>query len=148
MKDLFTEFLALSWKGHGSRTSSLEDVILGNYIIARISYSGITVIWLANGNKLKIPWEWVDLFSSLNTIYGDQILWNRDKEGLDRVDRIICKFTLLINQFNWNKGEDFLNTLADICDLGTKDFIEWYYTESGEKLEPIKLITANETIKI
>ena len=148
MKELFLEFLALSWAGHGDRMRGLEDIILGEYIIARITSSGITVIWLVNGNRLKIPWEWVDLFSSLNTIYGERIMWKREGSDDDKIDRIIYKFTLLINQFNWGKGEDFLNTLADICSLGTSEFIEWHNTESGEKLKPLELMTAEETIKI
>jgi len=148
MKELFKEFLALSWSGHGNRMRGLEDVTLGDYIIARITDFGITVIWLVNGNKLRIPWEWVDLFSSLNTIYGERILWKKEKIDDDGIDKLIYRFTLLINQFNWGKGTDFLSTLADICNLRTNEFIEWYSTESGEKLKPLELITVDETIKI
>ncbi len=151
MKDIFEEFLSLSWNGHGVRPSKeiIEDVVLGDYIIARVSGSGILIIWLVNGNKVKIPWEWLDLFTSFNTIHGERVLWNggnlrRD----DNVSEIIYKFTLLINQFNWGKGEDFLCTLADICSIGTKDFIEWFNTESGEKLRPLELRMVDNTVII
>ena len=41
MKDIFEEFLSLSWNGHGVRPSKeiIEDVVLGDYIIARVSGS-------------------------------------------------------------------------------------------------------------
>lgn len=149
MKDLFIEFLSLTWGGHGNRTTTLEDTILDDYVISRVTDLGMAIIWLTNGNKLKIPWEWIDLFSSLNTVYGERILWtNRNTTTLDKIDTFIYKFTLLINQFNWGRGKEFLGTLGDLCNLKTNEFIEWYYTESGEKLKPLELITVDEIIRI
>ena len=59
----------------------------------------------------------------------------------DDIDYIIYKFTLLINQYNWGKGQDFLETLADICERKTEKFREWYRQEFGEKLSPLEFIT-------
>ena len=149
MKEIFEEFMSLSWNGHGVRPNTgIEDVVLGDYIIARVSGSGILVIWLANGNKVKIPWEWLDLFTSFNTIHGERVLWLKEDSIDDKIDEIIYKFTLLVNQFNWGKKDEFLCTLADICSIGTKEFIEWFNTESGEKLRPLELRLVDNTIVI
>ena len=142
MKDIFKEFMTIAWTGPGDRFASLADTSLGKYIIARISGKGISVIWLLNGNRLKIPWEWVDLFTSFNAINGERVLWTGKSASLeDDIDYIIYKFTLLINQYNWGKGQDFLETLADICERKTEKFREWYRQEFGEKLSPLEFIT-------
>lgn len=148
MRELFLEFLALSWSGHGERMRGLEDIVLGDYIIARLLDSGIIVIWLANGNRIKIPWEWVDLFTSFNVIYGERVLWKKDIAKYDNVEKIIYKMTLLVNQINWGRKAEFLENLADICSLGTKDFIEFFRVESGETLRPLEFRTASNTIKL
>ena len=150
MKSLFEEFLSLSWHGYGVRSKgdTVDDIILGDYIIARVSSSGILIIWLVNGNKVKIPWEWLDIFTSFNAIHGERVLWLNKSEVNDKIDEIIYKFTLLVNQFNWGKGKEFLETLADICSIGTSEFREWFNTESGEKLRPIELSMVENTIII
>lgn len=149
MKDLFLEFLSMNWNGHGNRTTRLEDVALDDYVIARISEDGIEVRWLANGNKLNISWEIVDMFSSFNTLYGERVLWiGKGGHYESTVDKMIYKLTLLVNQFNWGRGPEFLSTLADICELGTQEFFKWIQEESGEKLQPMELTTVDGIIKI
>ena len=133
MKSLFEEFLSLSWHGYGVRSKgdTVDDIILGDYIIARVSSSGILIIWLVNGNKVKIPWEWLDIFTSFNAIHGERVLWLNKSEVND-----------------WGKGKEFLETLADICSIGTSEFREWFNTESGEKLRPIELSMVDNTITL
>ena len=104
----------------------LEDVVIGNYIIARITGHGLRVLWLLNGNKLKISWKMVDLFTSLNTINGEKVMWEgKHDTNEDKVGKIIYLLVLLINQFNWGKAKDCLETLACICETGTEYFREW-----------------------
>ncbi len=141
MKDIFKEFMAIAWNGYGNRMSGLTDTSLGNYIITRISGRGISVIWLLNGNRLNIPWEWTDLFTSFNTINGERVLWAGQKEIEDEVDQTIYDLTLLINQYNWGKCGEFLETLANVCEHKTEKFREWYKQEFGEKLNPLEFIT-------
>ena len=150
MKDIFEEFLSLSWNGYGVRpkTDIIEDVVIGDYIIARVGGFGILIVWLVNGNKVKIPWEWLDIFTSFNTIHGERVLWLKESEVRDKIDQIIYKFTLLVNQFNWGKGREFLETLADICSTKTSEFREWFSTETGEKLKPLELRMVDNTILI
>lgn len=147
-KDILREFMALAYSS-GKPMEGLEDVVIGNYIIARITGHGLRVLWLLNGNKLKISWKMVDLFTSLNTINGEKVMWEgKHDTNEDKVGKIIYLLVLLINQFNWGKGKDFLETLACICETGTEEFREWFEKEFGEKLQPIELITAKENILI
>ena len=98
IKKLVNEFMALGYVRE-NRMKGLEDVIISEYILGRLTGSGLLVIWLASGNRLKIPWEYIDIFSCLNTVSGEQILYKgRDTE--DDVAKIIYWFVLLINQFN------------------------------------------------
>lgn len=147
-KKIMKEFMTLGYSGQGVRTERLEDVVIGNYIILRVSYLGIQVIWLGNGNKLLIPWEIVDLFTSLNTKCGEKILWEGDDEEADKVERLIYLFVFLINQFNWSRGRVFLEILGIICELGTQELREWIEQEFKEKLPPLELTTVEKTTLI
>ena len=147
-KKIMKEFMTLEYSGQGVRTDRLEDVLIGNYIILRISYLGLQVIWLGNGNKLLIPWEVVDLFTSLNTKFGEKILWEGDDEEADKVERLIYLFVFLINQFNWSRGRSFLEVLGIICELGTQELREWIEQEFKEKLPPLELMTVEKTTLI
>ena len=147
-KDIFKEFMTLAYSS-GKVMEGLEDIVIGDYIIARITGHGLRVLWLLNGNKLRISWKMVDLFTSLNTTNGEKVVWEgKNRGGEDNVEKIIYLLVLLINQFNWGKGKDFLETLACICETGTGEFREWFEKEFGEKLQPIELITAKESILI
>ena len=148
MKKLFSEFTTLNWVGFSFRDIGLEDLILDEYILARLTSEGLEIIWLANGNHLKIPWEWIDLFSSFNTINGEKVMWLNIKPGDDDIDKTIYRFTYLINTFNWSKGKEFLDTLADICSSRTDAFIKWFSEKTGETLKPLELRTADNIIEI
>lgn len=147
-KAIMKEFMKVGYSGPGNRVDKLEDIVLGNYIIARITYSGIQVIWLGNGNRLSIPWEIIDLFSSLNTIYGEKILWEGYKEEADDIEKLIYLFVFLINQFNWSRGKSFLDALGMISEIGTHNLREWIEKEFNEKLPPLELVTLERTIQI
>lgn len=144
---ILKEFMTLDYSP-GNRTEKLDDVVLGNYIIARITYDGIHILWLSCGNKLWIPWKVIDLFTSLNTKWGEKILWEGYDEEAPYLDRLIYLFVLLINQFNWGRGKDFLETLGTICEIGTTKLREWIQTEFKEKLLPLELTTVEKTIQI
>jgi hypothetical protein len=147
-KKIMKEFMTLGYSGPGVRTDRVEDTVLGNYIILRTSYNGFQIIWLGNGNKLSIPWKIVDLFTSLNVGCGEKIIWEGYDEEADIVERLIYLFVLLINEFNWSRGKDFLETLGTICELGTIELREWIETEFKEKLPPLELITVEKTTLI
>lgn len=145
IKKLVQEFMAIGYSRE-KRMSGLEDIIISEYTIGRLTESGLLVIWLVSGNKLKIPWEYIDIFSSLNTVSGEQILYRGLSE--DPAEKIIYWFVLLINQLNWGKGKKFLDTLSNICELGTKDLREWFEKEFGEKLRPLEMVTIDSTLII
>lgn len=147
-KKIMKEFMTLGYSGPGVRTDRVEDTVLGYYIILRTSYNGFQIIWLGNGNKLSIPWKIVDLFTSLNVRCGEKIIWEGYDEEAEKVERLIYLFVLLINEFNWSRGKDFLETLGTICELGTTELREWIETEFKEKLPPLELVTVEKTVLI
>lgn len=146
IKKLVTEFMVLGYNNRKKRMEGLEDVLISEYILGRLTESGMQIIWLASGNKLKIPWEYIDIFSSLNTLSGEQIMYRGLPE--DSVDKQIYWFVLLINQFNWGKGKNFLDTLSNICEQGTSDFRKWFEEEFNQKLRPLEMVTADKTMLI
>lgn len=147
IEDIFTEFMNLYYTSSGSKSKTLKDIPLKPGIIVRVTENNYTIHYLTNGNYIRIPWEYVDLFSSLNTYAGDRILNDRMEE-CTAVNKLIRHFIILLKYLSVGNGDLFLYTLAEICEIGTKDFRDWYNIKFNKKLNPIEIFSLDKNIII
>lgn len=149
IKDLFNEFMILDYLGHENKIPNhFKDIDLNNYIILRQNESW-QILYLTNGNSITFPREFINIFNSLNTYYGDKILY---KEPLnindDKISGLIYNMILLISSINSNKLQNILNTITTICTIGTKELREFFKDNYNKVLDPIRLDTVDKSIII
>ena len=150
IKELFIEFLSLGYYKKGIKQNYLRDINLGNYIIARLSDLGCSVLYLTSGNRFDISWRWLDLFNSFNIFCGERIRVKNitiDKD-CDNVDQIIYYFTQLVDNLNNKNGELVLDLLSNIVVTKTSDFRKWYLKKTNEILEPIEFSSLNKKMNL
>jgi hypothetical protein len=147
IENIFTEFMNLYYTSTGNRPKELKDIPIKPGIIVRVTDNDYTIHYLTNGNYIRIPWEYIDLFSSLNTYAGDRILHDRMEECTP-ANKFIKHFVLLTKYLSLGNGDLFLYTLAEICDLGTKDFRDWYNIKFNKNLNPIEFFSPDKNIII
>ena len=140
-KNLFKEFMVLGYYP-GTKISSLTDIPTSNYTIIRVTRDGWNVISFRNGTNIYIPWELVDLFSSLNTWGGQRII--ECSEAEDNVDSTIIDFLRLVNFINKKQGDSFIEILSKICSTGTGEFREWFQNNFKKSIRPIELNTLDK----
>jgi hypothetical protein len=146
IENIFTEFMALYYRNNGVKPSSLKDIALGSGVIARCSDLGCTIYYLTTGNYIRIPWEIMDIFYSLNTYSGNRIL---SLEPSGDIERFIWEFTKFVGLLNNNAPDSVvIPVFTDILDLGTKKFREWYFNKFNKKLEAIEFFSPDKNFEI
>jgi len=134
-KDVFKEFMTLEYTP--GKRPAYKDIPIRTYMINRIGPSGWNIINLYNGTSIRIPWETIDIFYSLDVWGGHKILQCSEIE--DRVDNTILNLsTLIFYSRDKSKRNQFLETLFKICKEGTGNFRKWFSNEFGKTLYPIE----------
>lgn len=146
IENIFTEFMSLYYQDSGVKSSSLKDITIQSGVIARYSETGCTIYYLTTGNYIRIPWKFMDLFSSLNTYSGDRIL--RSLEPQTDLERFIYLFTKFVGSLNNSLGDSIISVLSDIIDLGTGNFREWYKNKFNKTLEPVEFFGPDKNFEI
>lgn len=134
-KDVFTEFITLGYYP-GKRPTKTKDLGLQDYVIVRTGKEGWYVLSFLTGVSIYIPWLWTDLFESLNTWGGHNIL--KCEELHDNIDYIIYDFLRLTICLSTVDRSGFLGILGRICNKGTKDFRDWFKFEFDTQLRPLE----------
>ncbi len=147
IKELFEEFMELSYSP-GDRQRNLTDNIIQEFILCRLSYSSLQVIFLHSGSYIEIPWKWLDVFSSFNTLFGHRVLCENVTESSDNIEKIILLFLDLLSSYAARRYQLFLSVLYKIGEIKTADFREWCKEEFGEDFEPITVISVDSIFKI
>lgn len=145
MKDLFKEFLSLYYTK--SRIERSRDIHLDTGIIARLEDISCNIYYLSNGNRINIPWQYIDLFSSLDVYCGARL----EKIVIqDDIEKAMYLFFLLARELTLKNGKKFLNVLSAIFDNkeAIDTFRAWCLTEFDLKLEEITLYSLDKTVKI
>lgn len=138
--------MALYYRNSGVNPSSIKDIALGSGVIARYSYLGCTIYYLTTGNYIRIPWEIIDIFYSLNTYSGNRVL---SIEPSGDIEKFIWEFTKFVNLLNNNSPNSIIISIfTDIIDLGTKKFREWYFNKFNKKLEAIEFFSPDKNFEI
>ena len=145
--DLFSEFMSLGYSpGENIYKDRIKDIFLDTLIIARLDSTGCHVIYLSSGSHIDIPWKWIDLFSSYNTLYGGRGLSIENND--EKIDKLIFLFLKLLSYLDTKNGLGFLNTLYQICELKTEELREYILSEFGEKLSPITVDSSDSHLII
>lgn len=147
IENIFIEFMALYYQNSGVRPNSLKDISLGSGVIARCSSLGCSIYYLTTGNYIRIPWDIMDLFFSLNTYSGNRILHIKSSGDIEQFIQEFIKFVNLLN--NDASKTEILSILTNIIDLGgTKKFREWYFNKFNKKLESIEFFSPDKNFEI
>ena len=64
--------------GNFVRFNGIKDYKVSEYIILRRQFGNYYVLFLFNGSMITIPWEWIDLFSSMNVSNGNEIKYIKE----------------------------------------------------------------------
>ena len=146
--EMFNNFIGLGYK-KGIRRDKLIDMPVRNFIILRTTWPGKTIYYLDSGNSLFIPWEWIDLFTSFYIHSGSEVLYfDQPEEAYEGYfECFIWLCTDLMKYFGPSKieGDGFLDTLGNICNLGTEKFRERY---KNLDLEPFVYKSKRKTFTI
>lgn len=146
IENIFTEFMALYYRNNGVKPGSLKDISIGSGVIARCNEIGCTIYYLTTGNYIRIPWEMMDLFYSLNTYSGNRIM---SLEAIGNIEQLIQGFTKFISLLNNNPRESvIMPVFTSILDLGTREFREWCLSKFDKKLDPIEFFSPNKNLEI
>lgn len=146
-KNIFLNFVGMEWLNKNNPVNiSEKDIVLGEYIIARLNNSGCQIHYLTNGNKIIIPKPWLDIFSALNTHSGAQIIHAGNKgDSVDKVIYLMLKFIVLLDS---KRGEDALDILGNVGIIKTQEFRDWIEKNCDIKLKPIQFISVDNIIDI
>lgn len=145
IENIFLEFMELYYNKAGTRPISLRDVSIRSGVIARYTETGCTVYYLTTGNYIRIPWDIMDLFLSLNTYSGHRILHLVPESN---VEKLIYLFVKFVNLFNNYGGEELEKVISDISEIGTNSFREWYKNKFNKSLEPVEFFGPDKNFEI
>ncbi len=121
LEKLLREFMKLGYVEKPCGPSNEIDTLLDTFIIGREKKSGYLIYYLFSGASLEIPWKWIDLFGQF-FVHSYHRIINGGVEIEDSLDEFIFKMTKL--QQNFMTKKKILETVGDICELGTKEFRE------------------------
>lgn len=145
-KELFSQFLKITVPSPLD-LSREKDIVVGDFIIARLNSDGCCIHYLKKGDKLEIPKEWLDLFSSFNVHSGAQCIHLKDKGG-DAIDKVIYYMLLTITYLDLERKDGLLNLLGQIGEIGTGDFRAWVKEEFDIELKPFLYTSLYKIIEI
>lgn len=137
--------MSLYYRNNGVKPSSLKDIPIESGVIARYTNLSCTIYYLTTGNHIRIPWEIMDLFFSLDIYSGNRILSLKPENNLERV---IWLFVRFVNLLNNSRGEQVISVLSDILELGTGDLRDWYLDRFNKKLDPIEFFGLDKNFEI
>ena len=140
-KEIFSEFLALSYYP-GRKPTMIKDIGLKEYMIVRQTPVGWYVMSLYNGTTIFIPWDWIDLFGSLDIWGGHRVLTTFPTNPIENT--ILDFLTLIITLRKHGEEPKFMETLGRIAGKGTEEFRKWFKEETGKTLYPIEYTSLNK----
>lgn len=145
IENIFIEFMSLYYNSSGSKSATLKDIPIEPGIIARCSDLGCTIYYLTTGTYIRIPWEMMDLFSSLDSYSGHRIL---SLEPKNDIEKFIFNSLYLINSINTRKGDIIISALSNVVDIGTLHFREWYTNRFNKKILAIECFSPDKNFEI
>lgn len=144
--ELFSEFMILSYEP-GNKYNNLRDILIKPpYTIVRLDGQDCKIIYMHSGLSITIPWKWIDVFTSYNVKYGYRAISIKPSE--ENIDRLIYNFLMFITFLDNRRGDEFLNSLYNICRIGTKEFRKMSIDEFGEKFDPISFDSLDNHLTI
>ena len=147
-RELFKEFIQISYNPDFTWHSDLRDLSIGSGAIARVGNSGIKVHYLTSGSRITIPKEYILLFEQLNVSYGDRILYINRLNKKDTISKFIYKFLRLLLYLNASRGKDFIDTLLEICEIGSQEFRDWVWSNFKINLRPLEFNSLEKDLKL
>ena len=147
MRELFTEFMTLSWS-KGESQDRIKDILLTELILCRLRRDSLSIIFLGNGNQISIPWCWIDTFSSFNTIYGHQALHYWLGDSSDKIEKLIYYFLKLLAALATQQKQLILQKVYDICEVGTSEMRAWLKEEFDVEFKPITVTSIDSELKL
>ena len=145
IENIFTEFMSLYYKESGEKPNYLKDIPISSGVIARKTELGCTIYYLTTGSYIRIPWEFMDLFSSFNTYSGDRVI---NLKSDNQIEEFIQQFVRFICYLEYQNSDMIIQTFNNILDLRTSDFREWYKNKFNKKLRAIEFFSPNKTFEI
>ena len=130
--------------GNFVRFNGIKDYKVSEYIILRRQFGNYYVLFLFNGSMITIPWEWIDLFSSMNVSNGNEIKYIMQSPLREEEDDVVTMTGLRFfgiseiigrsfSRFSID-SDKFIEFLSEIGNTGTTDFRDWIDSEFGLKL--------------
>ena len=145
IENIFLEFMSLYYNNVGTKPDSLKDISLSSGIIARYTDIGCTIYYLTTGNYIRIPWNIMDLFLSLNTYSGNRIIYERAENAIELFIQLGVKF---VNSIDNNSSQDTIAIFSEILELGTKNFRKWYIDRFNRDLGMIEFFSPDKNFEI
>jgi hypothetical protein len=138
---LLQEFIQLGYQETKNGPEKDIDRQIGELTVGRMNSSGYLVYYLYSGTSLLIPWKWIDLFQKFSENHGNRVLHEKQKNIQDDPSKIIYLMTRFCQ--NFIEKADALNTLGDICEIGTKELRKIF-----PELPPFEYSDVNRQIEI
>lgn len=150
IEDLINQFINIGYKPGKMPEDFIDIPVEDSLIILRTGGYLTKVIFLYNGATLSIGWNWMDLFDSLSIWGREQISY---RTPVTMVDRFILRMLEIINATKVSKiDKGFINIINDLCNIGTKPFLDWCkdneFLELENILKPFELNSINESYNI
>ena len=142
LKEKFKEYLMLRDEIDlpGDRDIKVCDI---EYTIVRLNNGEMTIHYLTNGNSIGFPRRWVELF------YGFR-KWNLPQQEIEgKLEREIYLFHEIMYSLECSRvGKEFLDLIADICVLGTKEIRKWLESELSKELPGIEFSSLDKNLEL
>lgn len=149
--DILGRFLGVGYV-EVHRSTRLIDYRLKDLVLLRKTSQGNTVYYLGNGNSVFMPWKWDDLFSSFYIHSGHQVLHNTEPEVSDYFEKFISTITKLhsvtLSCRTDDGGQDYLDLLGELCNLGTTGMIDYLKESYNISLNPFEYRSIAKNIYI
>jgi hypothetical protein len=147
-QEILKDYLSLIYKKDSRQEKC--DIKIKDYIILRSTGMGDTIHYLTSGLSLFLPWSWISIFKGLFYYSGDQILYSG--ESIDTIEEFIRLSVILqsypLGQVSKVNGDKFLDTLGDLCNIGTGEFREYMLKTYDIKVEPFEYDSLKKKIII
>lgn len=138
-KEIFEEFMVLSYSGSSKKAvrEQLEDIKIGEYVLARKYEGNLTITYLTSGTSIQFPSELFLVLREFVINRGQEVVAiNSVKKG-DKVSKFLVlavRLFYLLQNKSQIQPDDILQKL---CETGSKSFVEWCNDRFGLQLTPI-----------
>lgn len=147
-EEIFSKFLSISDYESSLYQDKLEDISLGDFIIARHLPDGIKIYYLHNGNSIFIPKDWIKLFTSFNIHSGSQSKYTGISSDDTNLNKFIYYFLMLIINLIRKNGDTFLKILYKLFSIGSKEFRIFFKEKTSKDLEDIEFCGIDNELTI